>query len=225
MNRPQSPPPSESFQESHNPHGRTVWDALAGTFQSKLLFYTFIGLLFSLIVYFLWDLISIVPLYALSSVVLSLFWYNPISSWLSRQSTFIEVWNPDNNTLTTYRAGRDAFSNLQRDGITNQVSSLTGNNRIFASSLDLESQTLETSWVHSLDPWTYHVERRTLSSLASRLSNVLDDIIDAESLAQVKGREHAMESMNKHYQDLDSIFFGDSSPTEPQPQQGEIINE
>ena len=143
MNRPQSPPPSESFQESHNPHGRTVWDALAGTFQSKLLFYTFIGLLFSLIVYFLWDLISIVPLYALSSVVLSLFWYNPISSWLSRQSTFIEVWNPDNNTLTTYRAGRDAFSNLQRDGITNQVSSLTGNNRIFASSLDLESQTLE----------------------------------------------------------------------------------
>ena len=202
---------SEPLQETQNPHGRTVWDALAGTFQSKLLFYSFIALIFSVIIYFTWDLISIIPLYAISSIVLSLFWYSPISTWLSRQSTFIEVWNPKTNTLSTYRAGRDAFSKLQRDGITNQVSSLTGNNRIFASSLDLDNNTLETSWVHSLDPWTYHVERRTLSSLAERLSNVLDDIIDADSLAQVKGREHAMNSMNKHYQDLDSIFFGDTT--------------
>ena len=208
MNQSEQPEP---LQETQNPHGRTVWDALAGTFQSKLLFYSFIALIFSVIIYFTWDLISIIPLYAISSIVLSLFWYSPISTWLSRQSTFIEVWNPKTNTLSTYRAGRDAFSKLQRDGITNQVSSLTGNNRIFASSLDLDNNTLETSWVHSLDPWTYHVERRTLSSLAERLSNVLDDIIDADSLAQVKGREHAMNSMNKHYQDLDSIFFGDTT--------------
>jgi hypothetical protein len=218
----------QESQPQPNPHGRTVWDMLAGTFQSKLLFYSFIALIFSIILYFTWDLISIIPIYVISSVILSLFWYNPISSWLSRQSTFIEVWNPDTNTLTTYRAGRDAFSRLQREGITNQVSSLTGNNRIFASGIDLETNTIQTSWVHSLDPWTYHVERRTLASLADRLSNVLDDIIDAESLAQVKGREHAMESMNRHYKDLDSIFFGDTSSNEVEqtiPSQGDNSNE
>lgn len=200
---------------SENPqHGRTVWDAIAGTMQSKLLFYSIIFLIGAIALYFLWDIVTIIPLYAISSVVLAFFWYNPISNWLSRQSTFIEVWCPDTNTLTTYRVGKDALANLDRTGITNQLSSLTGNNRIFASSIDLQSQTLETTWVHSLDPWTYHVERRTLNNLASRLSNVLDEIVDAESLAQVKGREHAMQSMNRHYQQLDSIFFGNMAQEE-----------
>lgn len=209
----------ENPSQENNPHGRTMWDAIAGTLQSKLLFYSIIFLIGAIALYFLWDIVTIIPLYAISSVILSFFWYNPISNWLSRQSTFIEVWCPDTNTLTTYRVGKDALSSLDRKGITNQLSSLTGNNRIFASSLDLMNNTIETTWVHSLDPWTYHVERRTLNNLAQRLSNVLDDIVDAESLAQVKGREHAMHSMNRHYQQLDSIFFGDmtqSSPTEAQ---------
>lgn len=193
-------------------HGRTIWDILAGTVQSKIIFYSIIGLIFALILYFLWDIITIIPLYAISAMALSLLWYNPISSWLSLNSTFIEVWCPDTNTLTTYRAGKNAFAELERQGIQNIVTSLAGSKRIFANKIDLENSQIETSWVHQCDPWSYHIDRTTLYNMSNRLSNVLNDIVEAESMAQIKGREHAMNSMRNHYQTLDKIFFGETEP-------------
>jgi hypothetical protein len=204
-------PINQEFHESK--HGRTMWDALAGTAQSKIIFYTIILLILSLIIYFTWDMISIIPIYAISSMALSLLWYNPISNWLSRGSTFIEVWDSDSNTLTTYRAGKDAFSDLQRKGITNQISSLAGSNRIFANHIDLENHLIETTFVHELDPWTYHRERKTLNRLSEKLSSVLDEIIENESTSQIQGRFHAMESMRQHYTELDKIFFGEINPS------------
>lgn len=205
----------EIQQNIENQHGRTMWDILAGTIQSKILFYSLIILIISLILYFTWDFFSIIPIYAISSMFLSLLWYNPITNWLSRGSTFIEVWDSETNTLTTYRAGKDAFAQLERIGITNQISSLAGSNRLFASKIDLENSIIETTFVHSLDPWTYHRERKTLNRLSDRLSSVLDEIIENESISQIQGRYHAMESMRKHYQDLDSIFFGEINTTSP----------
>lgn len=199
----------EFQQNIEQKHGRTMWDILAGTIQSKILFYSLIILIISLILYFAWDFFSIIPIYAISSMFLSLLWYNPITNWLSRGSTFIEVWDNETNTLTTYRAGKDAFAQLERIGITNQISSLAGSNRLFASKIDLENSIIETTFVHSLDPWTYHRERKTLNRLSDKLSSVLDEIIENESTSQIQGRYHAMESMRKHYQDLDSIFFGE----------------
>lgn len=211
-------PINQEFHESK--HGRTMWDALAGTAQSKVILYTIITIILSILIYFMWDIVSLVPLYAISSFALSLFWYNPISQWLSRGSTFIEVWDNDTNTLTTFRAGKDAFSELQRKGITNQISSLAGNNRIFANSIDLENHLIETTFVHQLDPWTYHRERKTLNRLSDKLSSVLDEIIENESTSQIQGRFHAMESMRQHYSELDKIFFGEINPSPVNEERG-----
>ncbi len=216
----------EFQQNIEQKHGRTMWDILAGTIQSKILFYSLILLIISLIIYFTWDIFSIIPIYAISSMFLSLLWYNPITNWLSRGSTFIEVWDSETNTLTTYRAGKDAFSQLERIGITNQISSLAGSNRLFANKIDIENSLIETTFVHSLDPWTYHRERKTLNRLSDKLSSVLDEIIENESISQIQGRYHAMNSMRKHYEDLDSIFFGEintKSPTDEIPSDGDNL--
>lgn len=207
--------------QEFNPHGRTVWDILAGSAQSKILFWAIIILIISLILYFTWDIVTIIPIYAISSMFLSLLWYNPISNWLSRGSTFIEVWCQETNTLTTYRAGKDAFSQLERSGITNTISSLAGSNRIFANSIDLENNQINTSYVHGLDPWSYHKDRKTLDKLSQKLTEVLDDIIEQESTSQIEGRYHAMKSLQNHYQHLDSIFFGNTTKPETTQQQNQ----
>lgn len=216
----------EFQQNIEQKHGRTLWDILAGTVQSKILFYSLIILIISIIIYFTWDIFSIIPIYAISSMFLSLLWYNPITNWLSRGSTFIEVWDSETNTLTTYRAGKDAFSQLERKGITNQISSLAGSNRLFASKIDFENSLIETTFVHQLDPWTYHRDRKTLNRLSDKLSSVLDEIILNESTSQIEGRFHAMESMRNHYKDLDRIFFGEIEPTSPTEEptiEGEVL--
>ena len=199
--------------ETSTPHGRTIWDALTATIQSKTLTIFLFSIVDIVTIWLLSDYISLVPIYAVSSVVLSLFWYNPISNWLSRQSNFIEVWDSHTNTLTTYRVGKDAFAALERTGLTNTVQSLTGNNRIFASAFDPVNRTLETAWVHSCDPWTYHRERQTLTHLTDRLNEALEDITVGEAMAQVQGRIHARKYMQSHYSDLDNIFFGNVEPS------------
>ena len=201
--------PSAQTVNVEDNHGRTGWDLAANALQSKMLWVFLFSCLTAFLVWLFWAQLSIVPLYAISSVFLSLFWYNPISRWLSRQSTFIEVWDMESNTLTTYRVGRDAFAQLQRKGITNVVQSLTGNNRIFATVFNPDEGILETGWVHDLDAWTYHVERRTFNRLTNRVNQVLDDVTIGEAMAQVEGRIHARASMQRHYTDLDKIFFGD----------------
>lgn len=208
-------PPSVNV-ETNTPHGRTIWDALTATIQSKTLTIFLFSIVAIVSIWLLSDYISLIPIYAVSSVALSLFWYNPISQWLSRQSNFIEVWDSETNTLTTYRVGKDAFAALERTGLTNTVQSLTGNNRIFASAFDPINGTLETAWVHSCDPWTYHRERQTLTHLTTRLNDALQDITVGEAMAQVEGRIHARKYMQRHYSDLDNIFFGNVAPS-PQP--------
>ena len=204
-------------------HGRTGWDLAAHALQSKILWIFLFSCLGAVLVWLFWAQLSIVPLYAISSVFLSLFWYNPISRWLSRQSTFIECWDMESNTLTTWRVGRDAFAQLNRKGITNVIQSLTGNNRIFATVFNPDEGILETSWVHDLDSWSYHVERRTFNRLTSRVIEVLDDVTIGEAMAQVEGRIHARASMQRHYSDLDKIFFGDVEKELPvQPIPGEV---
>ena len=190
-------------------HGRTGWDAASSALNSKMLWIFLFSIIGLILIWLLWDTISIIPIYVLSSVFLSLFWYNPISTWLQRQSSFIEVWDKDTNTLTTYMVGKDAFASLKRAGLNNNVQSIIGNNRIFASHFNPDERTLETSWVHDCDPWTYHKERRTLNKLTDRVNEVLHDITVGDMMAQVEGRIHARESMQRHYSDLDSIFFGD----------------
>ena len=192
--------------------GRTGWDAAAGVVQSRMVWVFLWTLLAAAIVWALWDAITALPVYALSSVALSVLWYGPISSWLSRQSMFVEVWCPDTNTLTTYRVGRQLYGNLARKGLNNQVASKSGNNRIFASRFDPIDNVLETTWVHDHDPWTYHRERQTITRLTGVVNDVLEDINVGEAMAQVEGRRHAMASMRKHYADLDALFFGQVQP-------------
>lgn len=203
----------QSLPPDRDTFGRTGWDAASSIVQSKIAWIFLFSLLFLAFIWLFWDTITLIPLYAVSSVVLSLFWYQPISNWLSQGSTFIEVWDDDTNTLTTYMVGKDALLDLKRTGITNTIQSLAGNNRIFASSFNIEEKTLETSWVHTCDPWTYHRDRRTLSALTNRMNEVLHDITQGEMLAQIEGRIHARQTMTQHYQDLDSIFFGNNQPT------------
>ena len=208
--------PTSSVTNIDTPHGRTTWDALTAVIQSKVLTIFLIAIVLIVAIWLLSDYISLIPIYAISSVLLSLFWYNPISQWLSRQSSYIEVWDSKTNTLTTYRVGKDAFASLNRSGLTNTVQSITGNNRIFASNFDPQERTLETAWVHSCDPWTYHRERSTLTHLTTRLNDALEDITVGEAMAQVEGRIHARKFMQSHYNDLDNIFFGN---VETSPQQ------
>ena len=189
--------------------GRTGWDFLTSTLQSKILLIFGIALVGAIVIWFIWDAVMALPLYAVSSVFFSLLWYQPICNWLSRSSTYIEVWEPETGLLTTYRMGRQVFAELYRGGLQNQVSSRYGNNRIFANKLDLETNELENTWVHECDPWTYHKERRTLNKLTERVSTVFEEIIDGEALAQVEGRMQAMRSMRRHYNDLDKLFFGE----------------
>jgi len=198
----------EDLPPTHQEFGRTGWDAASSVIQSKMLWIFAFSCIFLITIYFFWEQITLIPIYAISSVFLSLFWYSPITNWLSQRSTYIEVWDDQTNTLTTYMVGKDALLDLQRTGITNTISSLAGNRRIFASSLNIEEKTLETSWVHDCDPWNYHRDRRTLSQLTSRMNEILHDITQGEMLAQIEGRIKARETMSQHYKDLDSIFFG-----------------
>ena len=199
----------EDLPPTHQEFGRTGWDAASSVIQSKMVWIFAFSCIFLITIYFFWEQITLIPIYAISSVFLSLFWYSPITNWLSQRSTYIEVWDDQTNTLTTYMVGKDAFASLKRAGLNNNVQSIIGNNRIFASQFDPEQRTLETSWVHDCDPWTYHKERRTLNKLTDRVNEVLHDITVGDMMAQVEGRIHARESMQRHYTDLDSIFFGD----------------
>jgi hypothetical protein len=202
-------PPDIAFKQEQPTYGRTGYDFLSST-SFKIFFLSCIAGFF---IWLSWDLISSIPLYTLSAILLSGFWYNPIASWLSRSSTYIEVWDNKTNTLTTWRVGKEAMASFERIGIANHVNSLTGNIRIFASYFDPDNGVLETSWVHDCDPWSYHRDRRTLVKLTKRVTEVLDDISDANAMAQIEGRRHAMTSMQKHYADLDNLFFGDTEVT------------
>ena len=185
-------------------YGRTGYDFLSS--KTPIIIISIIML--PIAIYLLWDIIITIPLYALSAIVLSFFWYSPISNWLSRQGTFVEVWDKETNTFTTWRIGKDALADFNRLGVNNTVYSLAGSSRIFASYLDPEQGILETSWVHDLDPWSYHRDLRTLSKLTERVAEVLDDVINANALSQIEGRKHAMKVMQQHYQHLDNLFFG-----------------
>lgn len=207
MNQDES---SDELQIQQPQYGMTMWDAGHGVLRSKMIFYTIWAVIGSVLLWLFWDTITSIPVYVISSVLLSMFWYSPISQWLSRQSSYVEVWCPLTNTLTTYRIGRNKMRDLRREGVMNQITSLTGNSRIFASHLDLEQNYLETTWVHGCEPWVYHTERRTLVKLTDRVNSVLDDIVNQDAMAQVLGRTHAMESMRRHYSDLDRIFHGET---------------
>ena len=185
-------------------YGRTFFDFLSS--KTPLILVSILAI--PLTIYLLWDTIVTIPLYAISAFFLSFFWYTPITRWLSSQATFVEVWDKNTNTYTTWRVGKDALASFERIGVNNTVYSLAGSPRIFASYLDPEEGLLETSWVHDLDPWTYHKDMRTLVKLTERVAEVLDDVIDSRALSQIQGRKHAMEVMQRHYQQLDDLFFG-----------------
>ena len=199
----------DEFQDHHSEDvGRTGWDFLTATLQSKILLFFVLAVFASLIIYFFWESITALPIYVISSIFLSLLWYNPICNWLSRHSVFIEVFEPDNGLLTTYRVGRQKFHEIQKLGIQNSVPSRCGNVRYFASDFSEDDLILNNTWVHECDPWSYHKDRRTLSKLTERVSEVFNDIVDGEAIAQVEGRVKAMEAMRRHYVDLDKLFFG-----------------
>ena len=48
--------------------------------------------------------------------------------------------------------------------------------------------------------------------------DALQDITVGEAMAQVEGRIHARKYMQRHYADLDNIFFGNVAPS-PEPSQ------
>jgi hypothetical protein len=203
------------FDESQNASdavGRTGWDFATATIRSKILWIFLFTMLAAIVFFFFWDILTALPFYAISSVALSLLWYRPIATWLSRSNTYVEVWEPETALLTTYCVGRQRFAELKREGLQNQVSSRYGSSRVFATEFNEESMMLKNTWVHELDPWTYHVERRTLSRLTERVNEVFTDIIDGEALAQVEGRVKAMQAMRRHYSDLDNLFFGTNNP-------------
>ena len=200
---------NHSYSENQEQFGRTGYDFLS----SKTPIIIISIIILPIAIYLLWDIIVTIPLYAISAIVLSFFWYNPISNWLSNSATFVEVWDKETNTFTTWRLGKDALADFNRIGVNNTVFSLAGSQRIFASYLDPEEGILETSWVHDLDPWAYHRDMRTLEKLTQRVAEVLDDIIESKSLSQIEGRKHAMEVMQKHYQQLDNLFFGNTEVT------------
>ena len=194
--------------------GRTGWDFLTNTMQSKLLVYGIIALIGSVIAFLFWDAITALPFYVISSVMLSMLWYAPITRWLSRHSTYIEVFEPESGLLTTYRVGRQRFAELSRKGVQNQIGSRLGNTRVFADSFSESDKVLNNSWVHECTAWDYHKDRHTLNRLTERVSEVYGDIVDGEAVAQVEGRIKAMEAMRRHYTDLDTIFFGGHQQTE-----------
>lgn len=198
---------TEENDYDNNPNqqfGRTGYDFLSS--KTPIIIVSII--IIPITVWLLWDVIITIPLYAISAFILSFFWYNPISNWLSSSTTFIEVWDKETNTFTTWRVGKHALANFNRHGVNNTVFSLAGSSRIFASYLDPEEGILETSWIHDLDPWAYHRDMRTLAKLTQRVTEVLDDIIHADSISQIEGRKHAMEVMQNHYKHLDNLFFG-----------------
>jgi len=204
--------PSESFGESPSGAvGRTGWDIAAGVSTSKMIWIILFAIVISIVTWLAWDTMTAMPFYVVSSIVVSGFWYPHFTRWLSRQSVFVEVWEPDTQMLTTWRVGRKALSQLKRDGVQNMVQSRCGSNRIFASHFDPENMVLENTWVHDCDPWTLHVDRGTIRRLTARVSEVYDTIADGESMANVEGRRKAMVQMRKHYSELDRLFEGDMS--------------
>ena len=217
-----SPPPNvrairdsegfDEYQEASDAVGRTGWDFATATIRSKMIWIFLFSILGAIILYIFWDALTALPFYVISSIALSLLWYKPIATWLSRSNTYVEVWEPETALLTTYCVGRQKFAELKREGLQNQVSSRYGSTRVFATEFDENTMILKNTWVHELDPWTYHVERRTLSRLTERVNEVFTDIIDGEALAQVEGRVKAMEAMRRHYADLDNLFFGTNNP-------------
>lgn len=184
--------------------GRTKYDILV----MKPVWIVLALILLAITIYLLWDTIITIPIYAFSAIILSFFWYAPIHQWLSSNGSFVEVWDKKTNTFTTWRIGKDALADFDRIGVTNTVYSIAGSPRIFASYLDPEEGVLETSWVHDLDPWSYHRDLRTLSRLTERVAEVMDDVINSNALSQIEGRRHAMNVMQKHYSQLDDLFFG-----------------
>ena len=202
-------PSAEDLVATKIPTGRTGWDFFTQLIEGRIFWIFAFSVLAGLALWFLWDEITSVPIYIISSIFLSWFWYAPITRWLSRSSKFIEVWEPDTGLLTTYRIGKSRFADLAREGLQNQVSSRIGSTRIFASDLNPEANLLINTWVHDCDPWSYHRDRNTLARLTKRVSEVFEDITDGEAIAQVEGRAHAMDAMRRHYADLDSLFFGD----------------
>jgi len=135
--------------------------------------------------------------------------------WLSRDGIYVDVWDTDTMTLTTFRFGKKAYLEFSKTGLVNQISSLAGSRRIFASSIDFNTSEIINSWVHECDPWTYHRDFRTLAKLSERVSEVYDDIIDGEAMSEVKARKLTLSNMKRHYAELDSLFYGNMDSDNP----------
>ena len=189
--------------------GRTTPDLIHSFATSKLFIVGLIAIIIILLIYFTWDILTLIPLYVFSSIILSWAWYNPICRWLAHDSIFIDVVDPRDNLITTWRLGKQVFSEIGLDGMTNVQYSLSGNMRIIASDFDYENLRLINSWIHDHSPFDFFRDKGTLVRFSSLLNEVFDDIIDGKAVAQIEGRKHAMQTMNRHYQDLDSVFFGD----------------
>ena len=201
-------------EEDHGPapKGRTGYDFLTETVLSKSVIISIICLIGAFIIWLLWDKITLIPIYVISSFALSTLWYRPICNWLSRDGIYVDVWDDRTMTLTTYRFGRRIFSDMQKAGMLNTITSQVGSRRYFASDIDMQNGIIHTSWVHELGPWEYHKDMRTLARLTSKVNEVLDDIVDTDALIQVESRVQTMQTMRRHYSDLDSIFYGDLTP-------------
>jgi hypothetical protein len=202
----------DEFDELDRPVvGRTTGDLIVGLGNSSF-FKWIILLTFAIIIfYFFRDDVLKIPLYIPLSVAASFLWYRPMVNWFSESATYIDLYDDDTNTWTTFRIGKQALFDLDRQGMNNTYHSLFGNERIFASDFDPSSGLLETMWIHNADMWKYHTDRKTIAHLTKMLNASLEQAFDSEATAQAEGRKMAAEAMRRHYKQLDSIFFGDVS--------------
>ena len=195
-------------KDSNSDIGRTTSDLIYYFTTSKVFLIGLICLIISVAVFLTWDVLTLIPIYVFTSILLSWAWYSPIYKWLSHDSIFIDVIDERDNIITTWRVGKVIYSQMGLEGLTNVHYSLTGNMRILATDFNPELLQIKNSWVHEHSPFNFFRDKGTLVRFSQLLNEVYDDIIDGKAVAQIEGRKHAMQTMNKHYQDLDSVFFG-----------------
>lgn len=191
------------------PHGRTGYDFLSGLFKSNVVLILFCTVVLSIVLFFFWDMITSIPIYVVSSIVLAWFWYAPMCRWFSKDCRYVDVFCPKTGLFTTWIVGRSAFERLTKIGLSNHLMSEAGSSRIFASRFEPD-ELIEHGWVHEHTPMDYHADMRTLKRLTSLVNEVYDDVMDGEALAEVEGRKRAAKAMRRHYADLDALFFGNT---------------
>jgi hypothetical protein len=188
--------------------GRTTADLIAFASASQFIKWCIVAIFAIIIYYYFKDDVLRIPIYIPLSIAASFLWYRPMVNWFSESATYIDLYDDDTNTWTTFRIGKQALFDLDRQGMNNTYHSLFGNERIFASDFDPSTGFLETMWIHNADMWKYHTDRKTISHLTKMLNSSLEQAFDAEATAQAEGRKMAAEAMRQHYKQLDSIFFG-----------------